>query len=212
MVIGAMRSPYSILRNIISFAAAAGILAILHEFGVKYAEQRGWYDNLPSRVEQFAIHLSSAVEPTWVKLAIAFIAGIAITLWTDKYIKKYTNLIGATSKLEQKNADRVLLRLRFSGRAEAPVSLFEENISSWFVYWSPSANSRTDSGMTLFSIPPSWVIFIVFDKSVTYRQLTVNFVGERTPTAQVRQTTDRSAVITIDGHMPSCEIEILSRV
>jgi hypothetical protein len=77
------------LRTIFTILSTTGIVAILHEFGVKYAEQRGWYDNLPDRVEHAISWLAALTEPLWFKLSTALVVGFTLGLWIDAFLKRH---------------------------------------------------------------------------------------------------------------------------
>lgn len=142
----------------------------------------------------------------WLPLTAFFggaICGVGLYLGTRK--------LGGRSRMDMPSdlpkAERTVLRLRFSGRHEAPIAEFEENIESWFVYWSPEVEMNQPDGTVLFSAPSGWAIFVVFAKDVDYRQTAVTFGTERPRSTQVRQARPRSAVIQLDGPMPACEME-----
>ena len=63
----ALRKPIRIAFAVLS---GLGIIAVLQEFGVKYAEQKGWYDNLPDRLEATLTWFASLSEPLWFKLGL----------------------------------------------------------------------------------------------------------------------------------------------
>ena len=204
--------PRPTLRTLLAIASAIGGAAILQEFGVKYAVQMGWYDNLPQKVEVAMTWLATLTGPLWIKFSITFIIGLTLGLWLDAVLRPRRASTPIISPIADEFAPRSLIRLRFSGNLEAPELVDEENISNWFVYWTPSARmGDPESNTTFFEIPASWIIFLTFKNSVKYRQITTSFTGERPSMIQVRQAVERSAIVTIEGSMPACELEILTR-
>lgn len=106
---------------------------------------------------------------------------------------------------------RTVLRLRFSGELEPPQAVAEENVLSWFAYWSPSAEARDQDGNVVLSFPSSWAVFIDFENPVEYRQVAVGFIGGRPHSYEVRQALPTSAVVTLSGGVPACEMEVVTR-
>jgi hypothetical protein len=134
---------------------------------------------------------------------VSFILGIGVMLIISKSRR-------STPKPQPKEL-RTVLRLRFTGELEQPHEVIKENISSWFAYWSPGGECSDQHGNVLFSVPSSWAIFIEFERPTAYRQLIVSFAGGRPHSYEVRQTRTTTAVITLSGGMPSCEMEAITR-
>lgn len=83
-----MREPRKPIRTAFTVVSALGGAAVLHEFSVKYAEQRGWYDNLPDRVEAALSWLVSLSEPLWFKIGLAFVVDATAGLWLDAALRR----------------------------------------------------------------------------------------------------------------------------
>ncbi|MBN9446217.1 MAG: hypothetical protein J0I67_04835 [Bosea sp.] len=206
----------STVQKFLYWLSTIGIVAIAHEFGVKYAEQKGWYDNLPNRLEEIIKWFGHLAEPMWFKILVALITGATAGIWIHSRLRQSNNLISKISDpsepISANHASRTLIRLRFSGHMESPEVTDHENIESWFVYWSPGGRiANVETAQSLLEIPSSWIIFLTFKSAVEYHQLATNFTGERPKMVQVRQALKRSAVVTIDGGMPACEMEIVTR-
>ena len=104
------------------------------------------------------------------------------------------------------------ISLRFSGELEPPTAVLEDNILSWFAFWTPSAQMRNaETGEQLIAIPPSWAFFISFKEPTSYHHIEVTFSGARPSTYEVRQALYTSAVITVSGGIPACEMRISAR-
>lgn len=148
--------------------------------------------------------------PYLAGLVTAFTLMLVVELFYGLYRKRIQEAQHPVST-EIEFATRSLLRLRFSGEREGAEEVASENIRSYFVYWSTGARLTAPDGQEFLEIPADYVVFVNFLKPVVYRQLSVNFSGNRPAQCQVRQTTEYCAVVSIDGCMPACEMEMLTR-
>jgi hypothetical protein len=108
------------------------------------------------------------------------------------------------------------LRLRFSGKPEKPVEVHNENIESWYTVWGPSAAiSFADANQKELNakivVPENWVIFVLFRKLITYRELDVSFSHPGFPQWETKQSTSRFAIITVSGSIPVGNLEIYAK-
>lgn len=142
----------------------------------------------------------------WYIFASGAIVGTAGTLWADIKLKSY-----ASQKSENLGYVRTALTLHFSGGYEPPTSLLEENILDWYIYWTPSAEGKDQNGNVLFRVPPSWILFVNFEEATQYHGVSVNFIGGKPPSYQIRRTLITSLVMSIDGGMPPCSMELITR-
>lgn len=149
----------------------------------------------------------------FVHLAIAVMFGFGVGVWGHFF----------ATRLDQRgveNDDRIantgtatrsVLRLQFTGKLEPPLSLFEENIQSWFAYWSPSAECKDNLGNIIFQVPASWAIFVIFEKEVEYRQTSAIFSGGEPASWQPYQVLPKSVIVSISGGVTKCDLEIVTR-
>lgn len=88
---------------------------------------------------------------------------------------------------------RTILRLQFFGDERFPQEITADNIKRWFSYRSgmmgmtpqDKDGKPTEGG---FFVPPSWAIFIIFEKPSRYRQIIPSFSNPATmPTVEVHQ-------------------------
>lgn len=210
------RTPFfvSVLLGILGGVLAATLKAI---FDVTV--QDFWKDTVtPFLREHVGLWSATTVEwigPYWCGFVSAFLLMFCVETLCALHRKhraenkpeQMHELLGVESLI----ASRALLRLRFSGQLEAPEEIAKENIQSWFAYWSPGGRAEDQNGKALFEIPSSWAIFLTFERPVTYRQLAAHFTGARPTAWQVRQTLPNVAVLTLEGGMPECELEIITR-
>lgn len=106
------------------------------------------------------------------------------------------------------------LRLQFFGDDRLPVEISRDNVDSWFAYRSPTMamtftdknGKQRDDG---FQVPPNWAIFIVLDKPATYRQVIPTFSNpDVMPFTEIRQSTQKSIVLTARSQFPAGVLEI----
>ncbi len=165
------------------------------------------FDQLIERLPRWAEWLLST--PWWVPsiLAVVLTSFLIWLSWPTSTAQAH-----ASRPVSRHAPSRCLLRLKFSGHVETPVEVAKENILSWFVYWTPSHKiTKQPEGIVVAEQPPSWVIFIVFEQPLGYGQVIVNFTGGRPSRWQVHQTLESSIVISIDGAIPACELEFITK-
>jgi hypothetical protein len=104
---------------------------------------------------------------------------------------------------------RTVLRLKFSGEMESPQAVYAENILDWFIYWTPSF-TLGEENKPIFYQPPTWALFVNFKEPSDHHQIVVNFTGGRPKAYEVRRSLTTSAVVTMDGPMLACEMEIIN--
>ena len=197
--------------------AAAGKAAFKAIFDITI--QDFWKDTvapfLINHIGPWSAIILQWIGPYWSGVGSAFLLILCVEmLFNLRRMRHLANAREAGSEAiiaEAGTASRAMLRLRFSGRLEAPEEIAKENIQSWFAYWSPGARAEDQDGQTLLLVPSSWVVFITFVEPVLYRQLAAHFTGARPTAWQVRQTLPTVAVLTVEGGMPECELEILTR-
>lgn len=183
----------------------------------KLAEKLHFDTLLSERWEPLIQWLSDLSSDPWYIFASGLVTGFAVGLWVDAVLRSRERRANAEPRLSAQAspeipiATRALLRLRFSGRFDPPEEIVKENIRSWFAYWTPNAHFEDQNGSKILEVPASWAIFITFERPVTYRQLSAHFTGARPTAWQVRQALPTVAVLTIDGGMPECELEVLTR-
>ncbi|MFY9292345.1 MAG: hypothetical protein WAP03_16865 [Methylorubrum rhodinum] len=68
-------------------ASGVGFMGLFREVIVKFAEQMGWYDNLPTKFGAAMTWLASIAEPLWFKLLTVFLIGAAAGMWLDAKLK-----------------------------------------------------------------------------------------------------------------------------
>ncbi|MEE8628827.1 MULTISPECIES: hypothetical protein [Methylobacterium] len=139
-------------------------------------------------------------------LALMFVVEMIFAIRRSNNAKQIENIKDASEY-----AHRALIRLRFSGKLEPPDAIYLENIQSWFTYWSPGVGVKDQDGRILVEAPPSWAIFLVFEKPVDYSQILANFTGGSPQAWQPRQALRNVCVVTMEGSVPACEMEIVTK-
>jgi hypothetical protein len=110
---------------------------------------------------------------------------------------------------------RTNMRIQFYGDERIPTEVYSENISNWYAVWSPSAIIRTldangkEVGYQIF--PKTWSIFVLFERPVKYRQLIVLFSSSGFPSYEVKQQTQRFAIIAVSGNIPNGALEVYTQ-
>lgn len=169
---------------------------------------------LQSHVGPWSTAMLEWIGPYWTGVGSAFALMFVVEMvfaWRRRH-RVAAEAQGTVEPPAAVNAPRAFVRLRFSGRNEPPQEIDRENIGTWFAYWSSETNFLIIDDKPAFTIPANWAIFLSFEKPVQYRQIGVNFTGQRPEFWQVRQHSPLSAVITIDSKIPECELEIITRV
>ena len=182
---------------------------------VKLAEKLHFDTALSDRWGPLMQWLSDLTQTPWYIFSAGVAVGAPLALWVDYLLRERSRREESASLLKlagnRTKPSRTLLRVRFTGEMEAPHSLSEENVLSWFAYWSPGARAADQCGNTLFEAPSSWAIFIDFKEPISYHQIVVGFTGGRPHSYEVRQSLTTSAVITFTGAIPACEMEAVTR-
>jgi hypothetical protein len=142
----------------------------------------------------------------WYIFASGAAVGSAITLWADIKLKRE-----ASREPEKLGFVRTSLTLHFSGGYDPPTSLFEENVLDWYVYWIAAVEIRDQNGNIFAQRPSSWVLFVNFKKSTEYHSVSIDFIGGKPNSYQIRRTLITSLVVSIDGPLPACSLELRTR-
>lgn len=165
----------------------------------------------PEMTKQFSSLLSA---PIWNYAPLVLIAVSGILILGHQF-----GILGSRTKTteapnEQTQFIETSLRLQFFGDRRTPHDVGQSNVINWVSYYSPSirmiprdANGEIIPGTMETS--PNWVIFLVFDKPVNYRQTIVNFSNpEIAPPIHVGNETMRSLFIRTDGMIPAGVLSI----
>jgi hypothetical protein len=104
------------------------------------------------------------------------------------------------------------LFLQFSDCNSVPVEKNPRNIRHWFASFSESifVDTKDSEGHSLggFSVPPRWVVFLIFEKRPLYRQMIAVCKGPNSPQAIVQVSNAEYAVVSINGDVTSATLEI----
>ena len=65
------------------------VVAVVGEFFIELARERGWYDSPSQRVDAFLSAFSVFVTQVWLLCLASGLAGLTIGLWTDKFLRKH---------------------------------------------------------------------------------------------------------------------------
>ena len=159
------------------------------------------------------------VNPVLIAVSILSLFGFAIgVLLVSRWLTGKT-AIGHDRdflpKEPEEKAIRSLLRLQFHGGQKFPTEIENENIHSWFAYRTAQAQIRATNpeGKEIVAqeIPPNWVIQIVFESDVEYKEIDINFPSNNEITAQVYGHTERSILIATNDDLPVEQMEIRTK-
>lgn len=100
------------------------------------------------------------------------------------------------------------VRIEFFGDDRVPVGVLEENVSTWYALWSPSARIQMfaadgEPRGAHNIVPKSWSIFVVFDRPTEFRQVHVAFSGGALPPHEVKLSNARCTIVSIAGDVPA---------
>ena len=109
---------------------------------------------------------------------------------------------------------RTGVKLQFFGDQRIPTEITQNNVASWFAYFSRSLTitPQDAEGHPIaggMQIPPNWAIFISFDRPATYRQVIVDFSNPSAMPVIDRQfQNSRVLVISTRGMLPAGVLDI----
>ena len=192
-----------------AIVAAIIVVPVAGGWFSELAKEKGLYEQPSEKADAAMIWLSSFVSrPTYWGLA-GLVVGMAIGMWMDALLRRREKEEPAPAvKLEY---IKTALTLNFSGGYDPPTSLIEENVLDWYVYWTAAAEVRDQTGNILFQVPSSWIIFVNFKESTEYHSVSISFIGGKPPSYQIRRSLKTSIVLSIDGPLPPCSLELTTR-
>jgi len=104
------------------------------------------------------------------------------------------------------------LFLQYSDSHSVPVERGQKNIRYWYALYteSISVDTKDINGKSLggLSVPPQWAIFIIFDKSPIFRQMTATCAGPNNPKCQVQTANSAYAIVSIVGDATNATLEV----
>jgi hypothetical protein len=190
-----------------AIVAAIIVVPVAGGWFSELAKEKGLYEHPSENMEAVMTWLSSFVsQPTYWGLA-GLVVGMAVGMWMDAILKRREK-DGVTAR---PGYIRTALTLHFSGGYEQPTSLIEENVLDWYVYWTVPTEVIDQNRNILFHGPSSWILFLNFKQATDYHSVSVDFIGGKPPSYQIRRTLITSIVVSIDGPMPPCSLELRTR-
>jgi hypothetical protein len=121
-------------------------------------------------------------------------------------------VVRAISVNESPAGHRTNLRLRFSGKQEAPIEVHSDNIESWYTLWSPSATVSTNDAnmipLSIIAVPEYWVVVVIFKQRILYRQMVLSFSNPGFPMYEIKKSSNRYVLISISGPIPFGHLEL----
>jgi hypothetical protein len=104
------------------------------------------------------------------------------------------------------------LFLEFADTTSVPNEKNVKNIKYWCAYHtgSISVNEQDITGKQIggFSVPPQWIVFIIFERAPIIQQLLVTCTGLNKPKCDVQAANSAYAVVTAVGDMTNATLEI----
>lgn len=98
------------------------------------------------------------------------------------------------------------LRLQFNAVNTVPVGLEKGNVWRWY------ALRTTIEGLDIKTKKPiklgAWTIFITFDKPISFMQTQIDGAGSVLPTYEVKDSSQRSAVVWFSGELVNTVVNI----
>ncbi len=137
-----------------------------------------------------------------------YIPLILITIAGLIFLLKQFGIIQNKSILE---AIPTNLRLQFHPNSINPINLYSENIANWYalchIFTVVEPASKTfKQGREL--VNKQWSIFLVFDKPVAIKQITVDGNGAKLPITEIKNSSSRHAVITVSDDIGGAVLDI----
>lgn len=122
------------LRRIIgqvgAVATALIIIPVIGEFFIKFAEEKGAYDQPSAKLEAVMSFLTALSEAWWYPWVAGMIVGFTIAAWIDPLLrKKKTDALLDQSKCEIESA---ILKLSFVRGIDNPEVMERNNIKSYY--------------------------------------------------------------------------------
>jgi hypothetical protein len=143
-----------------------------------------------------------------IALCTAFLVELAAAVYGWS---KNGNLLGESNESSAQKLKYIKsnISLQFFGDNRIPHAGSSENIATWFTYFSPSlqVQPKDENGNTVsggFEVSPNWVVFLVFDKPVSYQQAIANFTNpEVCPIIDIHTSNNRMIALSTRGQMPA---------
>lgn len=146
--------------------------------------------------------------PNWLYAVICgfglFLIGLGLGMWTGGQ--------GGRAAPDIPALIDTALFLQFSDTNSVPIEKNTKNIKYWYAYHtgSISVNEQDVAGKQIggFSVPPQWIVFVIFDKAPLIKQLIAICTGLNKPKCDVQAANSAYAVVTAVGDMTDATLEI----
>lgn len=106
------------------------------------------------------------------------------------------------------------LRLQFNHGTILPRSVDQRNVSNWYAHYSdfaistpPDSSAGRPSADQVFSAR-LWVVFLLFETPTSFSQMVIDGGGAQLPHHEVKQSSDRHAIVSFLGDLAGVTIEI----
>ncbi len=99
------------------------------------------------------------------------------------------------------------LRLQFNGGDTLPLSVDQHNIWRWYAL-TTVFKGLDEKTKTFVEMGRTWTVFMTFDKPVNFTQIRIDASGGKLPTYEVKDSTNRSAVIVFGGDLTGVVVTV----
>jgi hypothetical protein len=98
------------------------------------------------------------------------------------------------------------LRIQFNSGSTLPFALAQPNVWRWYALYNATIGIAPDGKQTLLS--KTWNLFLTFDKPIPVKQIRVDAGGAVLPTYEVKDFSNRSAVIAFSGDLAGVVMDV----
>lgn len=142
----------------------------------------------------------------WCILAVWIVAG-PVVWFHQNYAIILRSSVGAN---DVPQPILTQIRWQFIGGEQSPIVLYENNIATWYTLWTPSVQMQGldvhGKIVSKASAGPCWFIFLTFTRPITFKQLTL--ISPNISSWEVKQTSDRAAIILVNQDIPAGVVEV----
>jgi hypothetical protein len=108
---------------------------------------------------------------------------------------------------EQTSQLPTMLRLQFGGSNTIPIGIDQTNIWRWYAL-STTVQGFDPKKKTFVEVAKNWTVFLVFDVPIVFKQILVDANGARLPNCEVKDSSNRSAVVVFGGDLTGTVVNI----
>jgi hypothetical protein len=192
---------YRIFRDILSWLLGGIILAIIGEFAIDSAREYGFFEHPTERVEAVTSLLAAIRERPWFWPALCGIGGLVSGMWLAAMVRRRA----APAELVD-NAD---LRLHTYGDERSPTRLTANNIWRWYYFRMIMVSIEQGTGKEHRHAISQ--LFITFESAIKVGTLEIRSPDFSLPQHEVKEFTNRYAIIVFSSELPAGTLDVTVR-